>query len=305
MPRSICLNDLLTYFIGMNKNGAVRPDISTGLPSTSDPHSVFGQVAIVTGASSGIGRAVAKALARAGASVVVNHPPTASSLEEAGAVVAEIKAEGGMAAAFAADVSKEEEVEALTRETIRLFGGLNIMVVNAGIERPAPIHEMSLAGWQSVIDVNLTGAFLCAREAAREFLQRGPQLEVSLASGKIVFMSSVHEFIPWAFQANYAASKGGIMLLMKSLAQELAPMKIRVNSVAPGAIRTPINRASRDTQEELDDLLKLIPYGRLGEPDDIGRAVVWLVSDASDYVTGTSLVIDGGMSLYPAFRGGG
>ncbi|MFC5035453.1 glucose 1-dehydrogenase [Tianweitania sediminis] len=259
----------------------------------------------MTGASSGIGHAAAKALAKAGASVLVNHPPTAGSMEKAAAVVAEIKADGGVAAALGADVSKEEQVDAMVRETLRLFGGLDIMVANAGIERPAPIHEMSLSQWQAVIDVNLTGAFLSARAAAREFLRRGPQPNLSLAAGKIVFTSSVHEFIPWAFQANYAASKGGMMLLMKSMAQELAPMKIRVNSVAPGAIRTPINAASRDTQAEMEDLLSLIPYGRLGEPEDIGRTVAWLASDASDYVTGTSLVIDGGMSLYPAFRGAG
>jgi glucose 1-dehydrogenase len=156
-----------------------------------------------------------------------------------------------------------------------------------------------------VIDVNLTGAFLSARAAVREFLRRGPQPQLSAATGKIIFTSSVHEFIPWAFQANYAASKGGMMLLMKSLAQEVAPMKIRVNSVAPGAIATPINLHSRNTPEELEALLKLIPYGRVGDPEDVGRAVAWLASDASDYVVGTSLVIDGGMSLYPGFRGEG
>lgn len=270
----------------------LRPDLS-------------GQVAIVTGASSGLGRAAAIALARAGASVIVNHPPKKSSEDKASAVVAEIEAAGGKAAPFAADVSKEDDVETMVEETRRRFGGLHIMIANAGIERPSPIHEMSLADWQAVIDVNLTGAFLSARAAAREFLRRGPDLQLSASTGKIAFTSSVHEIIPWAFQTNYAASKGGIMLLMKSLAQELAPMKIRVNSVAPGAISTPINLHSRDTPEEVEKLLKLIPYGRIGEPEDVGRAIVWLASDASDYVTGTSLVIDGGMSLYPAFRGEG
>jgi glucose 1-dehydrogenase len=164
---------------------------------------------------------------------------------------------------------------------------------------------MSLADWQAVIDVNLTGAFLSGRAAVREFLRRGPVPGVSISTGKIVFMSSVHEVVPWASQANYAASKGGMMLLMKSLAQELAPMKIRVNSVAPGAIRTPINAEAWETPEASDKLLKLIPYGRIGEPEDVARAVVWLASDASDYVTGASLLVDGGMALYPAFRGGG
>lgn len=268
-------------------------------------HDLSGQVAIVTGASSGIGRATAGALAASGASVVINYPPKGASRDKAAAVVSEIEAAGGTAVAISADVSKEDEVEAMVAETVRRFGGLHIMVANAGIERPSPIREMSLADWQSVIDVNLTGAFLSARAAAREFLRRGPDPDISEAAGKIVFTSSVHEFIPWAFQANYAASKGGVMLLMKSLAQELAPMKIRVNSVAPGAVRTPINVQSRDTAEEEKNLLKLIPYGRIGEPEDIGRAIAWLVSDASDYVTGTSLVIDGGMSLYPGFRGEG
>ena len=264
-----------------------------------------GQVAIVTGASSGIGRAIAKSLAQAGATVVVNYPPGPRSEAKAEAVAAEIKEAGGSAEPIAADVSKEDQVDAMAAETVRRFGALHIMVANAGIERPSPVREMSLADWQSVMDVNLTGAFLSARAAAREFLRRGRVPDVSLAAGKIVFTSSVHEFIPWAFQANYAASKGGVMLLMKSLAQELAPMKIRVNSIAPGAIRTPINTEAWETEAAREDLLRLIPYGRIGTPEDIGRAVAWLVSDAADYVTGTSLVIDGGMSLYPAFRGEG
>lgn len=268
-------------------------------------HELSGQVAIVTGASSGIGRATARALGLAGATVVVNHPPSDTSRQKAEALVGEITAAGGRAAAIAADVSREDQVDAMLAETVERFGTAHLLVANAGIERPSPIQDMTLDEWRAVIDVNLTGAFLCARAAVREFLRRGPAPDVSAATGKIVFTSSVHEIIPWAFQANYAASKGGMSLLMKSLAQELAPMKIRVNSVAPGAIRTSINSEAWGTEAAMDDLLKLIPYGRIGEPDDIARAVVWLASDASDYVTGTSLVIDGGMTLYPAFRGGG
>ena len=264
-----------------------------------------GQVALVTGASSGIGRAAAKAIASAGATVVVNHLPADASLARAVAVVAEIAAAGGRAVAIAADVSKEAQVEAMVAQTVQRFGTLHILVANAGIERPAPVQEMTLEQWQAVIDVNLTGAFLCARAAVREFLRRGAVPDLSAAAGKIVFTNSVHEVIPWAFQSNYAASKGGLSMLMKSLAQELAPARIRVNSVAPGAIRTAINTEAWQTEAALADLLKLIPYGRIGEPEDVARAITWLVSDASDYVTGTSLLIDGGMSLYPAFRGGG
>lgn len=276
-------------------------------PPVLKPHEnkLSGQVAIVTGASSGIGRAMAGALAAAGAHVVVNHPPFEGSGEKAAAIVSAIEKAGGRATAIAADISKEEQVDAMVARTVEELGGLHIMISNAGIEKPAPIHEMKLADWEAVIDVNLTGAFLTARAAVREFLRHEPDPRLSASRGKIVFTSSVHEFIPWAFQTNYAASKGGIMLLMKSLAQELSDKKIRVNSIAPGAIRTPINRESWENETEMKELLELIPYGRIGEPDDIGRAVAWLVSDEADYVVGTSLVIDGGMSLYPGFRGEG
>jgi glucose 1-dehydrogenase len=264
-----------------------------------------GQVAVVTGASSGLGRATAEALARAGAIAIVNHPPTPASKRKAAEVVAGIEASGGRAAAMAADVSKENQVDAMVAEVVERFGTVHILVANAGIERPAAIQDMSLADWQAVIDVNLTGALLTARAATREFLRRGPQPDRSAATGKIVFTSSVHEIIPWAFQVNYAASKAGIGMLMRSLAQELAPMKVRVNSVAPGAIRTPINTQAWQTEAAREKLLGLIPYGRIGEPDDVARAVVWLASDAADYVTGATLVVDGGMTLYPAFRGEG
>ena len=156
-----------------------------------------------------------------------------------------------------------------------------------------------------MLNVNLTGQFLCAREAACEFLRRGVVKERSVAAGKIICMSSVHEVIPWAGHCNYAASKGGVMLMMKSLAQELAPHHIRVNSIGPGAIKTPINRVAWETPEAEAELLKLIPYYRVGVPEDIARAAVWLASDDSDYVTGTTLFVDGGMTLYPGFATGG
>lgn len=272
------------------------------LPTASYYPVLTDQTALVTGASSGIGRAVAIGLARAGANVVVNY---ASSPEAAVAVVADIEAAGGRAVAVRADVSREDEVQAMFAAAVKAFGTVDIVVNNAGLQRDAPIADMSLADWNFVISVNLTGQFLCAREAVREFRRRGLRPDVSVAAGKIICLSSVHEVIPWAGHANYAASKGGIAMLMRTLAQELAPERIRVNSIAPGAVRTPINRAAWETPEAYDRLLKLIPYRRIGEPDDIAQAAAWLASDASDYINGATLFVDGGMTLYPGFEDNG
>ncbi len=261
-----------------------------------------GQVALVTGASSGIGAGVAKALARAGARVAVNHPGTQ---DQADKVVAEIQAAGGTAIALAADVSNEEQVKQMYADLFSAWGTIDILVANAGLQRDSALVDMTLAQWQFVLNVNLTGQFLCAREASREFIRRGVDTNRSIAAGKIICMSSVHEVIPWAGHCNYAASKGGIMLMMKSMAQELAPHRIRVNSIGPGAIKTPINRSAWETPEAEAELLKLIPYDRVGDPDDIARAAVWLASDESDYVTGITLFVDGGMTLYPGFATGG
>jgi glucose 1-dehydrogenase len=260
-----------------------------------------GQKALVTGASSGIGRGCALALARAGAAVAVNY---LGSREAADAVVAAIRDAGGTAIALRADVSQEAEVAAMFERAVEEFGTLDILVANAGIQQDAAIGEMTLEQWRRVLAINLDGQFLCARAAVREFRRRGRR-EVSKALGKIVFMSSVHEVIPWAGHVNYAASKGGLMLLMKSLAQEVAHERIRVVGIAPGAIRTAINRAAWEDEAARRELLKLIPYGRIGEPDDVARAAVWLASDEADYVTGTTLFVDGGMTLYPAFRDNG
>jgi glucose 1-dehydrogenase len=266
------------------------------------PQVLAGQVALVTGANSGIGKAVAISLGKAGADVIVNYVADATSAE---AVAEEIEVAGNRAVAVKADISKEAEVQAMFRQIIERFGTLHILVNNAGLQRDAAFAEMTLEQWNFVIGVNLTGQFLCAREAVREFKRRGVDPKVSTAAGKIICMSSVHEVIPWGGHANYAASKGGVMQLMKSMAQELAPFRIRVNSVGPGAVRTPINHAAWSTPEAYAALMKLVPYERIGEPEDIAQAVVWLASDASDYVTGTTLFVDGGMTLYPGFATGG
>jgi glucose 1-dehydrogenase len=272
------------------------------LRSRTGGRPLAGQKALVTGANSGIGKAVASAFADAGAEVVVNY---VAGDAEAGAVVDGIAAAGGRAIALRADVSSEAQVEKMFDEACAAFGTLDIVVANAGLQRDAPFAEMTLPQWNAVIDVNLTGQFLCARAAVREFLRRGPRPEVSRALGKIICMSSVHEVIPWAGHANYAASKGGVMMLMKTIAQELAPRGIRVNGLAPGATRTPINTAAWSTPEAYEALMRLVPYKRIGEPDDIARAAVWLASDDSDYVNGVTLFVDGGMTLYPDFAGGG
>lgn len=261
-----------------------------------------GQVAIITGASSGIGAGIATAFAVAGARVVINY---SSSEEKAKAVLEEVHSLGGDGFIFRADVSQEADVKEMFRETCKRFGTVDILVNNAGLQKDAPFHELSLEEWNHVLAINLTGQFLCAREAVKEFIKRGVVPGRSKAAGKIICMSSVHEMIPWAGHANYAASKGGVMMLMKSIAQEYAPMKIRVNSIGPGAIRTPINHAAWKTPEAYRNLLKLIPSKRIGEVEDVGNAAVWLASDDADYVNGITLFVDGGMLLYPGFEDNG
>ena len=261
------------------------------------------QIAIVTGASSGIGAGVAKAMAAAGARVVINYP-VAGAKEMAEAVKNDINSLGGVAITYKADVSKEDQVQQMFGDVIGEFGTVDILVNNAGLQKDAPFTEMTLDQWNYVLGVNLTGQFLCAREAIREFVRRGVNGK-SKAAGKIICMSSVHEVIPWAGHANYAASKGGVMLMMKTIAQEFAPKNIRINSIAPGAIQTPINHDAWDTAEHLQSLLKLIPQKRIGKVEDIGNAAVWLASDDADYVNGTTLFVDGGMTLYPGFEDNG
>lgn len=266
------------------------------------PYLLKGQKAIVTGASSGIGEAIARYLALSGAAVAINYH---SEAQESQKIVDDIKANNGEAVAIQADVSKEDQVKTMFQQTMEQFGTIDILVNNAGIQKDSAFVDMSLDHWNAVIGVNLTGQFLCAREAAKEFLRRGVQPHISCAAGKIICISSVHEVIPWAGHVNYAASKGGIHMMMQSIAQELAPSKIRVNSIAPGAIKTPINKSAWDSPQAEAKLLQLIPSKRVGDVEDIAKAAVWLASDDSDYVNGATLFVDGGMTLYPGFTENG
>lgn len=272
------------------------------LPTCETPRLLTGQKALVTGAASGIGRAAAISLAEAGADVVVNY---IAGEEAAAEVVAEIETRGARGLTIHADVSSEDEVQAMFARMCEEFGTIDILVNNAGIQKDNAFGEMTLDEWNAVIGVNLTGQFLCAREAVREFTRRGVVPEISCSAGKIISMSSVHDSIPWAGHVNYAASKGGVMLMYKSIAQELAPYRIRVNAIAPGAVRTPINTEAWESPEAYEKLMELVPYRRIGEPRDVGQAVVWLASDQSDYLVGTTLYVDGGMMLYPGFATGG
>ena len=271
-------------------------------PFVKTPKILAGQKAVVTGANSGIGKGIAIELANAGADVVVNYITNPEAADE---LVNRLKDIGVNAFAFKADVSIEDEVIEMFNTANNNFGTVDILINNAGLQRDSPIDKMTLEYWNKVISVNLTGQFLCAREALKEFKRRGINKEVSCAAGKIIHISSVHEVIPWAGHANYAASKGGIMMLMKTIAQEVAPFRIRGNSICPGAIRTPINTSVWNTHAALSQLMQLIPYQRIGEVNDIGRVAAWLASDQADYITGASIYVDGGMTLYPGFATGG
>ena len=285
----------------MSENNINLPGVV--MPVCSEVKMLKGQKALVTGANSGIGKGVAIELAKAGADVVVNYRGGEKAAFD---LVEQIKTNCGVNAfAYQADVSNENDVKSMFEKMIKEFGTIDILVNNAGLQKDAPIDEMTLEQWNTVINVNLTGQFLCAREAVKEFKRRGVVPNVSCAAGKIIHISSVHEVIPWAGHVNYAASKGGVMLMMKSIAQEVAPFRIRVNSISPGAVRTPINTSAWETPEAYNELMKLIPYKRIGEVEDIGRAAAWLASDYADYINGTSIYIDGGMTLYPGFATGG
>jgi len=260
-----------------------------------------GQFALVTGASSGIGMGIARAFADAGASVAINYHRNKSAAED---LAHELGKAGTQTLVIGADVGSEDEVQKMFGTLLAEFGTLDIMMNNSGIQIDAAFHEMTLEQWDAVVRTHLTGHFLCTREAVREFLRRGMR-PVSRALGKVLCMSSVHDVIPWAHRVSYASSKGGILMFARSVAQEYASRRIRVNTISPGAIRTPLNRAAWETPEAEEELLRLIPYGRIGEPSEVGELAVWLASDLSDYVTGAAFYIDGGMTLYPGFESGG
>ena len=254
--------------------------------------SLRGRIALVTGASSGIGEAVARRLAAAGAAVVVNYR---SHPKEAKKIVAEIKFAGGQAIAIRADVSKEREIKTMLARIFREFGAIDILINNAGIESKSPFLEMPVQDWDQVMAVNLRGVFLCSQLAARRMVQNG--------GGVIINISSVHQIIPWGGYAHYCASKSGLDMLMKTMALELAEKKVRVNNVAPGAIATPNNKAWLHDPAKRKQVLALIPSRRIGQPEEVAGAVLYLASDEAAYVTGTTLLIDGGMALYSSFLG--
>jgi glucose 1-dehydrogenase len=282
-------------------------DASYSPPNESPKRAIHrvleGQKALVTGASKGLGAGIAIALAEAGCDVLVNYSSDRAGAEDTAGKIASL---GSAAFLHKADVSREPEVLGMFDAMHERFGRIDILINNSGIQANAPFDEMTLAQWDTVIGINLTGQFLCAREAIKAFKRQGLDPSVSSSMGKILHISSVHDVIPWAGHVNYAAAKGGVMLLMKSIAQEFAPLRIRVNSLSPGAIRTPMNVEKLASPEDYKRiLLDHIPNKRIGEPEDVGRAAVWLVSDDSDYVHGATLYIDGGMTLYPEFASGG
>ena len=256
------------------------------------------QTVLVTGASSGIGQGVAIAFGRQGANVVINYR---SDEEGANETLKQVKDGGGDGIVVKADVGDEQQVRQMFEKAFETFGRLHVLVNNAGLQKDNTFAAMTLDEWNKVIDTNLTGQFLCAREAIRHFETQPTVGPEEKAVGNIIFMSSVHDIIPWSGHVNYASSKGGILMLMKSLALEVAPKKIRVNGISPGAIATDINEDVWSDEEKKKELMKLIPYKRIGVPEDIAKVALFLASDDSDYITGTTIYVDGGMTLYPGF----
>lgn len=258
----------------------------------ADAQLLAGRRALVTGADSGIGQGIAFELAAHGAAVAINH---LGEGEVAESMVEAISAAGGSAVAVAMDVSSEQQVTHGFAAAAEAIGGLDLLVNNAGVESPFELIEMPLEQWQQVIDVNLTGTFLCSRAAARSMIEAG-------IGGVIVNITSVHEQIPWKQYSHYCASKGGTKLFSQSIARELAPHGIRVVSVAPGAIATPINAGTLDDDVAREAVESEIPLGRWGEVSDISRVVAFVASEQAGYIVGSTIFVDGGMTLYPKFE---
>ncbi|MCL5025943.1 MAG: SDR family oxidoreductase [Chloroflexi bacterium] len=247
--------------------------------------SLDGKVALVTGAATGIGRAIAIELARQGASVVVNH---LEQQGEADGIVKEIESKGGKAISLSADVTNSGEVNCMVEQAVGQFGRIDVLVNNAGIEMQHPFLEKPEEEWDRVIAVDLKGPFLCSQAAARMMARRG-------AGGTIINISSVHEDIPFPGYAAYCAAKGGLRMLCRDLALELAPYHIRIVNVGPGAIATPINRQTLEDPDKRKALEREIPLGYIGKPEEVAKLVAYLASDDASYITGTTIFIDGGL----------
>jgi len=243
------------------------------------------KIAIVTGSSLGIGRAIAVAFAREGASLTINYR---SHPEQGKEAVEEIEKSGGKAISVQADVSEPEGVKDLIQQTVQEFGRIDVMVNNAGIEQKVPFLETPLEVWEKVISVNLTGVWIGCQEAARQIVSQGN-------GGRIINVSSVHEDLPMPTNSPYCAAKGGVRMMMRTIAVELAPHGITVNNIAPGAVETPINKNLDDHPEQRQELISEIPLGRIGRPEDVASVAVYLASDASSYSTGSTFFVDGGM----------
>jgi len=244
-----------------------------------------GKVAIVTGAATGIGKAIAMRFAQEGAAVTIDYVGKADPASE---VVEAIEHAGGRALAVNADVSKEDDVRHLVEQTVGKWGRLDILVNNAGVEEKHPFLDVPLALWTKTLAVNLTGPWLCTQAAGRHMIQQG-------GGGRIINISSVHEDMPMPTNAAYCATKGGLRMLMRTLAVELGPHQITVNNIGPGAIDTPMDASVKAQPELMKILLGEIPLGRMGTPEDVAGLALFLASDDGAYVTGSTYFIDGGM----------